>query len=56
MTLMLPFARLNFKLEGGTDYPDIHLLGHPDIRMDKSNIRCSPMGDLATAGPMLWLR
>ena len=30
-----PFAR-------GTDYPDIHLLGHVDIQIDKSNIHCSP--------------
>jgi len=39
---MLPFAHVNFKLKGGTDYLDIRLLGHPDIRIDKSNIRCSP--------------
>ena len=32
-----PFAHLR-----GTDYPDIRLLGHADIRIDKSNIRCSP--------------
>ena len=42
-TLMLPFAGLNFKLKGGIDYPDILLFGHPDILIDKSNIRCSPI-------------
>ena len=42
VTLMLLFARLNFKLKGGTDSLDICLLGHLDIWIDKSNIHCSP--------------
>ena len=41
-SLTLPFTRLNFKLKGGTDYPDIRLLGHPDIRIVEPDIRCSP--------------
>ena len=41
-TLPQLFARLNFKLKGGTNYLDIRLLGHLDIRIDKMNIRCSP--------------
>ena len=29
-------------VKGGADYLDIRLLRHPDIRIDKPNIRCSP--------------
>ena len=32
MAWFVPFACMNFKLKGGTDYLDIDLLGHPLIK------------------------
>ena len=34
---------------GCTNDPDIRLLGHPDIRIDKTNIHCSPSVNISIA-------